>query len=43
MFVVGHGHGGLGGGRDGGDEWYACRTGVLVACREIPVNFLSER
>ena len=43
MCVVSHGYGGLGGGRDGGDEWYAfgtktggCRTsedaGVRPEC-----------
>ena len=38
MCVVGHGYGGLGGGRDKGGGWYACVTkpGVLVACQEIP-------
>ena len=26
MCVVSHDYGGLGGGRDGGGVWYACRT-----------------
>ena len=45
MCVVSRGYGGLGGGRDGGDGWYARRTKPLglVACREMPEHFQSVR
>ena len=45
LCVVSHGYGGLGGGRDGGGGWYACRTKPrgLVACQEMPGHFLSAR
>ena len=37
MCVVGHGYGGLGGVRDAGGGWYACRTKPRgwIACRSI--------
>ena len=45
MGVVSHGYGGLGGGMDGGGGWYAYRAlpRGLVACREMPERFPSER
>ena len=47
MCVDGHGNCGLGGCRDGGGGWYACRTKPkpkgLVACREMPEHFPSAR
>ena len=45
MCVIGHGYGGLGGGRDGGGGWYACKTkpGGLVACRKMLEHFPSVR
>ena len=45
MCVVGHGYGGLGGDRNEGGGWYACgaKLGRLVACREMPEDFLSVR
>ena len=45
MCIVSHGHGGVGGGRDGGSGRYACGTKSrgLVVCREVPGNIRSER
>ena len=45
MCVVSRGCGGLGGGRDGGGDWYAWETKprVLVACRESQEHFPSAR
>ena len=43
MSVVSHGYGVLGGVRDGGGEWYACRTKPRVTCREMPEHFQSAR
>ena len=45
MGVISHSYGWLGGGRDGGGDWYAffIRPGGLVACREMPEHFLSVR
>ena len=45
MCVASHGYGGLGGGRDGGDGCYACRTKPkgLDACRGMPEHFPSAR
>ena len=47
MCVVSHGHGGLGGGRDGGGGWYACgtktrerrKTRGLIERRQMPEHF----
>ena len=38
MYMVSHGHGELGGGRDGGGRWYACgsKPRRLVACGTKP-------
>ena len=42
MGVVSHGHGGLGGGRDGGGGCHA-KTSWLVACLVMPEHFPSAR
>ena len=43
MCVVGHGYGGLGGGRDGGGGWYACGTKTgWVVCMSGDVRALPK-